>query len=175
MIAMCAVGLRGAGYAAFGGAASTDGVPAGHRHEALAMVYAHVTAPLRRLVDRYATEVCLAVMAGRPVPDWVTDRLDDLPSAMARARGRAGALDRAIVDLVEAQVLADQVGRTVAATVVKVDDRGSEVQLRHPAVTGRVAADLPLGQEVRIRVEAVDVAARSVTLGVAPGSAGPPT
>ena len=38
-------------------------------------------APLRRLVDRYATEVCLAICAGEDVPEWVerdAPRLADL-------------------------------------------------------------------------------------------------
>lgn len=55
--------LRGAGYTAFDGE-----VPARPEHSALASVYAHVTAPLRRLVDRYAGEVCVAICAGLPVP-----------------------------------------------------------------------------------------------------------
>ncbi|HUG84016.1 MAG TPA: RNB domain-containing ribonuclease, partial [Euzebya sp.] len=133
MIALAAVGLRGAGYAAFDGE-----LPQLHRHEAIAAVYAHVTAPLRRLVDRYAGEIALAVAADQPVPSWVGDRLADLPKAMARAGGRAAALDRAVVDLVEAHLLADDVGRTLAATVVRSDERGSELQLRNPAVLVRV-------------------------------------
>ena len=34
-------------------------------HAAVAAPYAHVTAPLRRLADRYAIEVCLALLAGQ--------------------------------------------------------------------------------------------------------------
>ncbi|HKT03875.1 MAG TPA: RNB domain-containing ribonuclease, partial [Rugosimonospora sp.] len=46
--------MRGAGYTAF------DGVPPAQPEQAaVAAPYAHVTAPLRRLADRYATEVCL--------------------------------------------------------------------------------------------------------------------
>lgn len=161
MISRAAVGLRGAGYVAFDGR-----VPPDHRHEAIAAVYAHVTAPLRRLVDRYATEVALAVVAGRPVPEWVTERLDDLPSAMARARGRSGALERAMVDLVEAWVLADRIGEHFAATVVASDERGSDLQLRDPAVTARVDTSLAEGSEVTVRLRSVDVAARTTTFAV---------
>lgn len=161
MISRAAVGLRGAGYVAFDGR-----VPPDHRHEAIAAVYAHVTAPLRRLVDRYATEVALAVAAGRPVPEWVTARLDDLPTAMARARGRAGALERAMVDLVEAWVLADRIGEHFAATVVASDERGSDLQLRDPAVTARVDTSLAEGSEVTVRLRSVDVAARTTTFAV---------
>src|SRR3546814_6492451 len=51
--------LRGAGYVALDG-----GVPAHSGHSALASQYAHATAPLRRLVDRYDGETCLALCAG---------------------------------------------------------------------------------------------------------------
>lgn len=173
MIATAAVGLRGAGYLALDGSApdgSAGAGPAGagpagagHRHEALAATYAHVTAPLRRLVDRYASEVVLAVHAGTEVPGWVREALPDLPKAMSRGRGRAAALDRAVVDLVEAHVLAPHVGEVFAATVVRVSERGSEVQLRQPPVAARLAADLPLGTEVPLRLDAVDTEARTIT------------
>ena len=52
--------LRGAGYASFDGSP-----PAGAWHGGLAAPYAHVTAPLRRLADRYAAEACLAAAPPR--------------------------------------------------------------------------------------------------------------
>ncbi|MGE5720672.1 MAG: ribonuclease catalytic domain-containing protein, partial [Nocardioidaceae bacterium] len=58
--------LRGSGYVGFNGA-----VPEQAEHSALASEYAHVTAPLRRLVDRYALEISLALCAGTEVPGWV--------------------------------------------------------------------------------------------------------
>ena len=56
--------FRGAGYTAFDGE-----VPAERQHAAVAAPYAHVTAPLRRLVDRFALVVCEAVCRGAEVPD----------------------------------------------------------------------------------------------------------
>ena len=50
-------------------------------HGAVAAPYAHVTAPLRRLADRYAAEVCLSLTAAREVPEWVRAR----PAQAARA------------------------------------------------------------------------------------------
>jgi exoribonuclease R len=66
MLNACAELFRGAGYAAF-----DSTLPEHTQHAALATDYAHATAPLRRLVDRYAGEVCVALCAGRPVPEWV--------------------------------------------------------------------------------------------------------
>ena len=60
-------------------------------------------------------------------------------------------------------MLAPQVGRTFAATVVRTSDRGTDVQLRQPAVTARlVGVELPLGTEVQVRLDAVDPAGRTV-------------
>src|SRR5262249_17750705 len=57
--------LRGAGYIFF------DGVTPEHTgHTGVGAPYAHVTAPIRRLADRFSTEVCLAVHAGTPAPAW---------------------------------------------------------------------------------------------------------
>ncbi len=61
--------LRGAGYAAFHGR-----LPPQIEHGGVGAPYAHVTAPLRRLVDRFGTEVCLALHDGRRVPDWAAGR-----------------------------------------------------------------------------------------------------
>ena len=101
--------LRGSGYVAFDGE-----LPEQPLHSALASTYAHVTAPLRRLVDRYAGEICLALCAGTPVPDWVLGAAR--PSCRRRCasrRRRANQYERDVLDLVEAAVLRDHVGRAV--------------------------------------------------------------
>ena len=48
-------------------------------HAAMAATYAHGTAPLRRLADRYVTEAALAIVNGKPVPNWVTTAFSDFP------------------------------------------------------------------------------------------------
>jgi exoribonuclease R len=134
------------------------------RHAAVAAAYAHVTAPLRRLVDRYGTECCLAIAAGEEVPGWVRAALPALPEVMREADRRARALDRADVDLVEAVLLAPHVGEDYVAVVV--DDRTNYdvVQLHWPAVRARVdGGTLALGERVRVRLVAADPARRSVS------------
>lgn len=162
--------LRGAGYAAFDGAP-----PSQPLHGALNMPYAHVTAPLRRLVDRYANEVLLAATSGRRVPADVRALLPQLPDLMTSARRRAGAVDRAVVDLGEALLLAG-IGTDVvlSGTVTHVDDRGARVQLLEPAVVARVAdAGLSLGEVVALRVAHVDARHRTVRLSVRRSVGGP--
>ena len=41
-------------------------------HSAMAATYAHATAPLRRLADRYVVMATLAIANGRAVPDTVS-------------------------------------------------------------------------------------------------------
>ena len=151
--------LRGAAYTAFDGE-----VPKQPLHSAVAATYAHCTAPLRRLADRYVSEICLALCAGTPVPDWVRTALPALPDEMAAADRRAHEIDRAIIDLTEAVVLAGRVGETFPAVVVESGDKGGAVQLTDPAVRARCeGASLPLGEEITVRLEAADPATRTVT------------
>ena len=165
MLSECTVLFRGAGYHAFSG-----GVPDDAEHAAIASDYAHVTAPLRRLVDRYAGEVCVALCAGTPVPDWVLRALDALPVEMETGDRHAKAYERGILDLVEVCVLAGRVGETFSATVVDTDQekRRGTVMLADPAVEARVVGEhLPLGHEVQVRLAAASFDAGAVTFTLA--------
>ena len=154
--------LRGSAYAGFNGE-----VPVLHTQAALASAYAHVTAPLRRLVDRYAGEICVAICAGQPVPAWVVAALDTVPATMHAADRRSSTYEKAILDLVEAGVLAPQVGQRFDAVVVDVNlkepTRGSAT-IQAPAVEAAVTGTrpLPLGEAVTLTLTRADVATRSV-------------
>ena len=108
--------MRGAGYTAFDGT-----VPDGAEHGGVAAAYAHVTAPLRRLADRYATEVCLALHHGTAVPQWAREALPRLADVMAETDRVASAVERGVIDLAEAVLLQDRVGEEFDAAVVDVD------------------------------------------------------
>ncbi|MFC1413080.1 RNB domain-containing ribonuclease [Streptacidiphilus sp. N1-12] len=152
--------LRGAAYTAFDGAA-----PADPRHSAVAAPYAHCTAPLRRLADRFAGEVCAAVAAGDPVPDWVRRALPEIPKLMETGDRRAHEVERACVDLVEAELLRGREGEVFDGVVVDVDEKKPQsgtVQLHAPAVRAKLSDDrpgatpLPLGTRLRVRLTAAD-------------------
>ncbi|MGW5635311.1 RNB domain-containing ribonuclease [Streptomyces sp. NPDC003832] len=154
----CTTLLRGAGYTVFRDGALPDIVT----HSAVAAPYTHCTAPLRRLADRFATELCLASVADDPPPDWVLAALDSLPKQMAEGSRRAGAVERACVDLVEAALLKDRVGDVFDGCVVDIDDHeptAGTVQLETPAVIGRLEGPypLPLGERIRARLTQVDL------------------
>ncbi|MEU3776430.1 RNB domain-containing ribonuclease [Streptomyces sp. NPDC032472] len=154
----CTTLLRGAGYAVFTGGHTPDPV----LHAAVAAPYAHCTAPLRRLVDRYAGELCVAAVAGAEPPQWATDALEALPREMADGSRLANAAERECVDLVEAAVLKDRVGETFDGTVIDVKEQDPQVgtvHLEEPAVVGRVESHtghLPLGDRIRVRLAAAD-------------------
>jgi exoribonuclease R len=151
--------LRGSGYAAF-----DDEVPSQPAHAGVGAPYAHATAPLRRLVDRYVSEVCVAVSAGNEVPDWASSALPGLPQTMEESNKRAQQYEAGIISTVEAAVLKPRVGEIFDAVVVEVDDHdgGGTIQLTEPAVTAHCKGDLPLGERVKVRLELADVALRQV-------------
>ncbi len=161
MVVACTRLLRGAGYVAFDGE-----TPEQPEHAGLASEYAHVTAPLRRLADRYAGEICLALCAGEKVPGWVLDRLPELPKIMQSSAHRAHQYEKAVLDLVEAAVLEPHLGRTFAGVVVQVnedDPDHGDLVIEEPAIEARVSgAGLALGSEVEARLAEADVRTRTV-------------
>ncbi len=159
--------LRGAAYVAFDGAPPEQAV-----HGAIGAPYAHVTAPLRRLCDRFTTEICLAASAGTAVPAWARGPLPALPEAMTGAARRDGALERACVDLVEAVLLRDRVGEAFAATVVETGERGAAtVTIREPPVRAPCDGDgLAPGSVRDVTLATADPATRRVRFSAVPAA-----
>ncbi|MFF5358631.1 RNB domain-containing ribonuclease [Streptomyces scabiei] len=161
----CTTLLRGAHYTPF-----RDGhLPDITTHSAVAAPYAHCTAPLRRLVDRYASEICLAAAAGTPAPDWVLSAFGTLPEEMTEGTRRAGRVERECVDIVEAALLRDRVGEVFEGCVVDIEEdrpASGTVQLETPAVIGRVVGPpgdrLPLGERLRVRLTQAEPGAAKV-------------
>ncbi|MEV6713395.1 RNB domain-containing ribonuclease [Lentzea sp. NPDC051208] len=150
--------LRGAGYSAFNGS-----VPELVTHAGVAAPYTHVTAPLRRLVDRFATEVCLAVTAGQELPSWLAEALPQLPSLMGASDSLASKVERASLDQVEAWVLADRVGQEFDAVVLRSGDNEGEVFVSAPPILAKCAGKrLPEGERIRVRLTEADPVERRV-------------
>ena len=164
MLASCTVLFRGAGYTAFAG-----NLPDRPGHAAMKAEYAHVTAPLRRLVDRWAGEICVALSAGAEVPTWVRESMDEIPKVMDEADRKAHAYERSIVSMVEAGLVADRIGSEFDGVITDVDERDTTrgmVALTTDAVEGRVTTTgttpLPLGQRVRVKLVEADIAKRTI-------------
>lgn len=145
--------FRGAGYTAFDGAA-----PEHVDQAAVAAPYAHTTAPLRRLVDRFVLVACEAIAHGGEVPAWVREALPTLPTIMSRSDGLASRLDRASVDTIEAALLANSVGEVFDAVVIAKRDGGGVIQLTDPVVTANVDGEVEAGQTIRATLVSTEVA-----------------
>ncbi|RZI92994.1 MAG: RNB domain-containing ribonuclease [Microbacterium sp.] len=149
-----AAGLfRGAGYVAFDGDVPEEIVQA-----AIGAPYAHTTAPLRRLVDRWSLVICDALANRRDVPDWARAGLAELPELMSRSSQRASQLTAGALDRVEAAVLHGQEGQEFSATVLAMRGDGARVQLQRPPVDVKVAGlEAEPGAVVRLRLVQADV------------------
>ncbi|MGL4172631.1 MAG: RNB domain-containing ribonuclease [Actinomycetota bacterium] len=150
--------FRGAGYTPF------DGAPPEYAHHAaVADQYAHVTAPLRRLVDRFGLVICAALCRDSAPPGWVREALPLLPALMSASDGRMKKVERACTDVVETAVLSGRSGEVFDAIVVDVNQRGSGVvQVIDPAVVAPVLGEVQLGARLRVRLETADVSRRVV-------------
>jgi VacB/RNase II family 3'-5' exoribonuclease len=146
---------RGADYLAFDGE-----VPPDPLHHALAMPYAHTTAPLRRLCDRYVLDLLVQLCAGaRPSAEEV-ETLRRLPPVMDEAERRESRFERRAVDVAEAWVLRERVGEAFAATVLGARGGDVEVQIQDPPVravaeSGGVRHEP--GASVQVRLDRVSV------------------
>ena len=108
-------------------------------------------------------EATLAVANGRDVPDEVEAAFAELPAAMRSGSTLANRVDRAAIDLAEAILLQGREGETFDAVVTDEDDRGARIQICDPAVVTRtVARRVDPGDDIRVKLAAVDVDERSI-------------
>ena len=133
-------------------------------HSAIAATYAHATAPMRRLADRYVLDLAYLLANSLSVPKSLTDQLVGLPAVMERYEGRASNVDRAVIDLLEAVSLQHRIGEILEAEVV--DAENGIVQTRDSAIRAK-ATQLPKvenGTSVRVRIDVADPSTRNVRL-----------
>lgn len=149
--------FRGAGYTAFDGEAPDLVI-----QSAVAAPYAHATAPLRRLVDRFVLVVCEALANNREVPGWAREALPELPTIMAASDNLAGRINNESVNRVEAAVLRSMIGEVFPATVLREGNGGGQIQLDDPAVTAQCDGELTAGESIRARLVSADIATGKV-------------
>lgn len=133
-------------------------------HAAVAATYAHATAPLRRLADRYVVQAALAVANGAAVAEPVAAAFERLPAVMAKADARDGQIDRAVIDLAETAALAGREGEVFSAVATDVAENGVRIQLCDLPVVARVPAPAILpGDRLAVRLDAADTARRTLS------------
>jgi exoribonuclease R len=144
-------------------------------HSAMAAPYAHATAPMRRLADRYVLELLLAEFSGDDAAKAaLLPKLAALPAAMADADHRAAKVDRACLDYAECVILSSRVGETLEATVIEVSREIAQFTIEVPCVVARIRVPKPKpgqpevspGDEITVKLEAVDPKTRRLTFTV---------
>lgn len=137
--------------------------PARPWHAAMAAPYAHATAPLRRLADRYVLDLAVLLRSGGSPTEADLDRLAALPATMERADGVAARVDRACLDLVESVLLHERVGEAFDAVVVDTNGDGASITIADPAIRARLPRNAAEpGDRVRVRLIEADPNARVV-------------
>lgn len=132
-------------------------------HAAMAATYCHMTAPLRRLADRYVIRAALAVANGQPVPSEVSAAFERLGPVMGKAGARSGQIERAVIDLAEVAILAGREGEHFSAVVTDLGEAGARIQLCDlPVVARTTARRVRPGDRITVRLEAADPARRTV-------------
>ncbi len=132
-------------------------------HSAMAATYAHATAPLRRLADRYVVEAALAVANGRDVPADILGAFAALPKVMDDYEDLAGRVESAVRDLAEAVLLAGREGEVFDGVIVDEDQRGPVMQITEPAVLARIRASrVTPGDQVRAKLVSADPTQRRI-------------
>jgi exoribonuclease R len=127
----------GARYAAFDGKA-----PAYYLHAGVAAPYAHVTAPLRRLADRYVLDLLVALSSGTPPAAELLDAIERLPQIMAKSDNLARRLESALVDFVEARLMQNRIGERFDAVVIALRADGAAVQISEPPIRTLLTPDV---------------------------------
>lgn len=150
--------FRGAGYVSFDGS-----VPADIEQAAIAAPYAHTTAPLRRLVDRWSLAICLAIAQGEEPPAWARESLNELPELMQTSSQRESQLNADTIDRVEAALLTPLVGSRIDVTVIELrgeDGDRASIQIADPAVTASapVPAGAKPGDTISVQLVRADIA-----------------
>ncbi len=107
-------------------------VPKHSAHAAIASTYAHVTAPLRRLADRYVLDLLIELSNGNQPSQDLLDALQKLPQVMNESESLSRKLETAIVDFAEARLLQDHLGEEFSALVIGLREDSVVVQIAEP-------------------------------------------
>jgi exoribonuclease R len=165
------------------------------RHAGIAAFYAHVTAPLRRLADRYVLDLLVTLSSKRTPDQSLLVALQKLPKIMASSDGLSHRLESRILDCVEARLLQGREGEIFSANVIALRADGVVVQIADPPIRTLIPASvfaserqaahaehilisddraalrigqlqISLGQTLLLRLDSADPVARNLTFSV---------
>lgn len=123
-----------------------------------------MTAPLRRLIDRFGLEVCLAICAGTEIPEWVKADGEEAVASMRRSSQLASQVDKACLQLTEATVLEPWVGTNFSAVVLSSNAERETARLlvNEPPVIGQCVGAPAVGSETSVSLVTAEPAERAV-------------
>lgn len=149
--------LRGSGYVSV-----HNGTP--EVHAGVGGYYSHVTAPLRRLIDRFATEHCLAIATNTEVPAWVTAVEEQVLESMKFTSIHASQVDNACLDLAEATVLKFWEGQNFQSVVLTSEPEKNQARLfiLNPPVLAKCSGAPMQGTHQEVTLVKADVVKREV-------------
>jgi len=111
--------------------------------------------------------IVVAVANDVPPPAWARETLPELPALMAAGEHRARAVERCVLDHLEALVLSSRVGDHLQAVVVDVERDDIVVIVEEPAIRARIpGATAHIGASVSVRLDAVDTKAGAVKFSI---------
>lgn len=131
-------------------------------HAGIGGYYSHVTAPLRRLIDRYATEVCLSICSGDPVPEWVRAEAPRVIKTMGRSSQLASSVEKACLHLTEATVLEPWVGHNFDGVTLKTNEERARIFVVDPPVLAQSLGTPEEGHETKFSLIKANPGAREV-------------
>ena len=144
--------------------AGKTGLPVGPWHAAMGAPYAHATAPLRRLADRYVLDLAVNLAGGCRPGDDALATLERLPEVMSSVGSLASRVDRDCIDLVESVTLLGREGEVFNGVVAEDYGPTSVVHLTDEGIRIRLPlADAVAGDAVRLRLVAADPAKRTLS------------
>lgn len=144
--------------------AGKTGLPVGPWHSAMGAPYAHATAPLRRLADRYVLDLAVNLAGGSRPGDDALATLERLPEVMSSVGSLASRVDRDCIDLVESVTLLGREGEVFNGVVAEDYGPTSVVHLTDEGIRIRLPlADAVAGDAVRLRLVAADPAKRTLS------------
>ncbi|KAB1644261.1 RNB domain-containing ribonuclease [Gulosibacter chungangensis] len=164
--------LRGSGYLAFTERPTAEST----WHAGVASEYAHATAPIRRLGDRFVSEACLSygehwvdlrekdLSITGSVPPEILEALPELPGLLQSSGQRSAAVENEAINLAEAVALRDSVNEVFDAGLLRGGDgdHHAEIFVYQPPVIAQCRGDVPHGKRIRVRLVEANVAERRV-------------
>ncbi|WP_313812642.1 RNB domain-containing ribonuclease [Glutamicibacter sp.] len=161
--------FRGADYQIINGQDEAELIQA-----ALAAPYTHTTAPLRRLIDRFALLTCHLISTGTPIPGQLRSAMAELPELMRASSAAANRASRAAVDLLEAYTMQHRVGEQFEAIVLSGSaangdsttgngkSKAGQLQLVSEPITGSFTGAGEPGTLVKVKLVLADPKRRKI-------------